>query len=323
MSNIQIFNTDFNISKYNINDLDYFVGEDFDNLKTLAKCFVNVNFDYKIDDEGEYICIETTSKDVQNDIICLLHEMATVAKENRNVTEQIILGILNSLKKPKQSIGLNILKSIDRKQVKTKNVSQTQLVKAIEKNDMVFAIGAAGTGKTFISVAMAVKALKNKEIKKIIFTRPAVEAGESLGFLPGDLKEKLDPYMQPIYDSLSKFYKKESLDKMIEDRVIEISPLAFMRGRTLDDAYVILDEAQNTTVNQMRMFLTRMGLNSKYIITGDQHQIDLPKKIKSGLVDAIARFGKINGIAKVEFHESDVVRHKLVKLILEEYKKEI
>lgn len=200
---------------------------------------------------------------------------------------------------------------------KTKN--QKNLVDTARKNDLVFAIGPAGTGKTYISVAMAVKALKNREIKKIIITRPAVEAGENLGFLPGDLKEKIDPYLRPIYDALHDMIPSEKLKYYMESGVVEIAPLAYMRGRTLNDAFILLDEAQNTTPMQIKMFLTRMGPNSKVIITGDMSQVDLPKKQKSGLVDSLRILKDVKGIGFVKLDGKDVVRHRLVKNIIEAY----
>jgi phosphate starvation-inducible PhoH-like protein len=184
---------------------------------------------------------------------------------------------------------------------------------------MLFAIGPAGTGKTYTAVALAVKALKNKEVKRIILTRPAVEAGENLGFLPGDLKEKLDPYMQPLYDALNDMLPIEKLNQYIESRTIQIAPLAFMRGRTLDNAFVILDEAQNTTESQMKMFLTRMGSNAKFIVTGDLTQIDLPSKQPSGLLQAVRLLKKVEGISVIELDNTDVIRHKLVRAIIEQY----
>jgi len=204
--------------------------------------------------------------------------------------------------------------------IKAKTPNQKKLVAAVEKNDIVFAIGPAGSGKTYTAVALAVKALKNKQVKRIILTRPAVEAGENLGFLPGDLKEKLDPYMQPIYDALADMLPPDKLQLYLENRTIQIAPLAFMRGRTLDNAFVILDEAQNTTQNQMKMFLTRMGNNAKFVITGDVTQIDLPAKQPSGLLQSIQLMKNIEGISILYLNESDIVRHPLVKKILEQYK---
>lgn len=205
--------------------------------------------------------------------------------------------------------------------IKARTFNQRNLVKAINTSDMVFALGPAGTGKTYTAVACAVRALKNKQVKRIILTRPAVEAGENLGFLPGDLKEKLDPYMMPLYDALRDMIPAEKLLNFIELGVIEIAPLAFMRGRTLDKAFVILDEAQNTTVNQMRMFLTRMGMNANFVITGDVSQIDLPKKQQSGLTYAVDRLKKVNGISVVRLNKNDVIRHKIVKAIIAAFDK--
>lgn len=205
--------------------------------------------------------------------------------------------------------------------IRAKTPNQRKMVELLAKNDILFAIGPAGTGKTYTAVALAVKALKNKEIKRIILARPAVEAGESLGFLPGDLKEKIDPYLRPLYDALDDMIQPEKLKQYIETRVIEIAPMAFMRGRTLDNAYVILDEAQNATDLQLKMFLTRMGPNAKFIITGDLTQIDLPKKQHSGLVKAVNILENINGIVFQYLTYEDVVRHKLVKDIIKAYDK--
>jgi len=212
-----------------------------------------------------------------------------------------------------------IVQGVNGKIIKAKTTNLKKLVKESEKKDMIFAIGPAGTGKTYTSVALAVKALKEKNVKRIILTRPAVEAGESLGFLPGDLKEKLDPYLQPLYDALRDMIPHERLENFIEKRVIEVAPLAFMRGRTLDDAFVILDEAQNTTHSQMKMFLTRMGMNAKFIITGDPSQIDLPKNQQSGLQEAMKILQNVEEIGFIHLNESDVVRHPIVKKIILAY----
>lgn len=207
------------------------------------------------------------------------------------------------------------------KPIKPQTANQRKLVKMMDENDMVFAVGPAGTGKTYTGVALAVRALKNKDVKRIILTRPAVEAGENLGFLPGDLKEKLDPYMQPLYDALRDMIPPEKLNAHIESGVIQIAPLAFMRGRTLDHAFVILDEAQNTTHAQMKMFLTRMGKNAKFMITGDPGQIDLPKRISSGLKEALLILKDIKGVGIVYLDERDVIRHRLVKDVIAAYRK--
>lgn len=205
--------------------------------------------------------------------------------------------------------------------IRPKTPNQIKLVEEVKNNDLVFALGPAGTGKTYISVAMAVRALKNRQVKKIIITRPAVEAGENLGFLPGDLKEKIDPYLRPIYDALDDMVPAEKLRYYQENRIIEIAPLAYMRGRTLNNAFILLDEAQNTTPMQIKMFLTRMGPNSKVIITGDQSQVDLPKKQKSGLIEAAHVLKDIQGIGFVQLGGADVIRHKLVKDIITAYEK--
>lgn len=203
--------------------------------------------------------------------------------------------------------------------IKARTDNQRKMMQSVYKNDMLFAVGPAGTGKTYTAVALAVRALKNKEVKRIILTRPAVEAGENLGFLPGDLKEKLDPYMQPLYDALYDMIPIDKLNQYIESKIIQIAPLAFMRGRTLDNAFVILDEAQNTTESQMKMFLTRMGANAKFIINGDMTQIDLPRNQTSGLAQSIRLLKKVEGIDIIELTTVDVIRHRLVKAIIEKY----
>ena len=214
----------------------------------------------------------------------------------------------------------NILYGVAGKIIKAKTLNQKRLVESMSKNDMVFAIGPAGTGKTYTGVALAVKALKEKQVKRIILTRPAVEAGENLGFLPGDLNEKLDPYMQPLYDALRDMIPNETLQSYLSKGTIQIAPLAFMRGRTLDNAFVILDEAQNSTHSQMKMFLTRMGKNSKFMITGDPEQIDLPRTMVSGLKEALLILKNSNGIGIIKLDDKDVIRHLLVKKIIEAYK---
>ena len=213
-----------------------------------------------------------------------------------------------------------ILHGVSGKVIKARTLNQRKIVDSVYKNDMVFAIGPAGTGKTYTGIALAVKALKNRNVKRIILTRPAIEAGENLGFLPGDLREKLDPYMQPLYDSLKDMIPSEKLKKYMEDEVIQIAPLAFMRGRTLDNAFVILDEGQNTTHSQMKMFLTRMGKNAKFIITGDPGQVDLPRNAISGIKEAILILKNTPGVGIVHLDESDVIRNKLVKKIVDAYK---
>ena len=236
-----------------------------------------------------------------------------------NNIENLMLQDEDSL--PFKDFGEIIVHGTHGKHIKARTSNQRLLVKLSQENDMVFAVGPAGTGKTYTAVALAVRALKDKQVRRIILTRPAVESGENLGFLPGDMKDKLDPYMQPLYDGLRDMIPPEKLAELIEQGTIEIAPLAFMRGRTLDNAFVILDEAQNTTVNQIKMFLTRMGKNAKFIITGDVSQIDLPSKQKSGLVVVLDYLKDIEGIGVVKLNENDVVRHKLVKKIIKAFDK--
>ena len=255
----------------------------------------------KLDDVVKFISLNNaiTLKDVEN-IINLKDEL-----EKQMVFDQDI-----------------IVKGVNGKIIKAKTTNLKKLVKAAETKDMVFAIGPAGTGKTYTSVALAVRALRDREVKRIVLTRPAVEAGESLGFLPGDLKDKLDPYLQPLYDALRDMIPHEKLEGLIEKRVIEVAPLAFMRGRTLDEAFVILDEAQNTTHAQMKMFLTRMGMNAKFIINGDPTQVDLPMRQKSGLKESIRILENVSEIGFVYINEADVVRHPVVRKIIAAYSKE-
>jgi len=220
-----------------------------------------------------------------------------------------------------ESLGNDVLvHGVEGRAIKAQTANQRKLVDLMDNNDMVFAIGPAGTGKTYTCVALAVRALKRKEVQRIVLTRPAVEAGENLGFLPGDMKEKLDPYMQPLYDALRDMIPYEKLDNFIEKGVIQIAPLAFMRGRTLDRAFVILDEAQNTTHGQMKMFLTRMGKSAKFMITGDPGQIDLPRRTTSGLKEALLILNDVPGIGIIKLDDRDVIRHRLVKKILSAYK---
>ena len=228
-------------------------------------------------------------------------------------------GSISEIKTSNKSHGA-ILHGVGGKVIKAKTINQRKIVDSIIKNDMVFAIGPAGTGKTYTAVALAVKALKERQVKRIILTRPAIEAGENLGFLPGDLKEKLDPYMQPLYDALRDMIPAEKLNDYIEKGIIQIAPLAFMRGRTLDNAFVILDEGQNTTHAQMKMFLTRMGKNAKFLLTGDPGQIDLPRRVTSGLKEALLILKDVKGVGVILLDDRDVIRHRLVKDVIEAYK---
>ena len=236
-----------------------------------------------------------------------------------NIGEEDILDIVKSRQTKRDAVKGVIVYNISGKPIKCKSENQQQLVDAYEKNDMVFATGPAGTGKTYLSIALAVRALKEKTARKIILSRPAVEAGEKLGFLPGDMKEKIDPYLQPLYDALGDMLPAVKLQDMMEKNIIQIAPLAFMRGRTLSDAVVILDEAQNTTPAQLRMFLTRMGWDTKMIITGDMTQIDLPRGQQSGLSEALQILKDVEGIGFVELNKKDIVRHKLVTRIVNAY----
>lgn len=238
---------------------------------------------------------------------------------HNTISEEDILDIVKGRKTASESSKGVIVYSMSGRPIKSKSENQQKLIDAYYENDMIFAVGPAGTGKTYLSIALAVKALKEKTAKKIILCRPAVEAGEKLGFLPGDIKDKIDPYLQPLYDALEDMLPGVKLQDMMEKRIIQICPLAFMRGRTLSDAIVILDEAQNTTPAQLRMFLTRMGWNTKMIITGDLTQVDLPKQSKCGLREALSILKNTEGIAMVYFNQKDIVRHKLVTRIVNAY----
>ncbi|BAP31861.1 phoh family protein [Chryseobacterium sp. StRB126] len=254
-----------------------------------------------------------------------LNDIVKFISKNNSIALKDVENILNIKDENEKQLIFDqdiIVKGVNGKVIKAKTTNLKKLVKETEKKDMVFAIGPAGTGKTYTSVALAARALRDKEVKRIVLTRPAVEAGESLGFLPGDLKEKLDPYLQPLYDALRDMIPHEKLEGFMEKKVIEVAPLAFMRGRTLDDAFVILDEAQNTTHAQMKMFLTRMGMNAKFIITGDPSQIDLPKNQQSGLKEAMRILNGVKEIGFVHLTEEDVVRHPVVRKIILAYNDE-
>lgn len=253
-----------------------------------------------------------------SNILSTLIEMSVTKSLTEEMIEEALQGDVGNLD---ADMGNILLYGIKGNPIKVHSPNQKELADSIEKHDLILAVGPAGTGKTYTSVALAVKALKEKQVKRIILTRPAVEAGENLGFLPGDLKEKMDPYLQPLYDALHEMIPREKLNDLIDSNVIQIAPLAYMRGRTLDKAFVILDEAQNATESQFKMFVTRMGKNAKFIVTGDVTQIDLPYKSKSGLVQAIKLFDQIKGIDIIEFDESDVMRHAIVKRIIKAYGK--
>ncbi|EOZ96785.1 Phosphate starvation-inducible protein PhoH [Indibacter alkaliphilus LW1] len=305
------------ITLENIPLLD-FLGTENENIRQIAVAFPQS----KIVSRGNEIRIQGRAPEILriNDLLNMLlqhfHRFGHVTPDN--VKEYIALEGAPFEENRKDDVIIFGNKGLV---IKPKSPNQRKLVDASFKNDLVFALGPAGTGKTYIAVALAVRALKNREVKRIIITRPAVEAGENLGFLPGDLQEKLDPYLRPIYDALADMVPSEKLKFYQETRVIEIAPLAYMRGRTLHDAFVLLDEAQNTTSEQIKMFLTRMGPNSKVIITGDQTQVDLPSRQKSGLKEALAVLKDVKGIGVVNLSGKDVIRHKLVKSIIEAYEK--
>lgn len=250
-----------------------------------------------------------------------IRELESFSIKTNVLKEEDILNIVKG--KTPESISLQnlIIYGLNGRPILARTENQQKLVKEFDTNDMVFAIGPAGSGKTYTAIALAVRALKNREVRKIILSRPAVEAGEKLGFLPGDMKEKIDPYLQPLYDALEDMLPPFKLKEYLETKVIQIAPLAFMRGRTLSDAIIILDEAQNTSKAQIKMFLTRMGMNAKMIITGDLTQIDLPSHQKSGLLHSLQVLRKVKGVGKVEFNKKDIVRHKLVQRIVEAYEK--
>ena len=300
------------IDLYGINDLKLeLIKKRFPNLKVVAR--------------GEKIKAVGNEEEL-NQLEMVINILTSYFNRYGNLTENAIIQILggtpNINGKLEKTDGDDVLVFGNNGLIiKARTENQRKIVESIAKNDMVFAIGPAGTGKTYTAVALAVRALKNREVKKIILTRPAVEAGENLGFLPGDLKEKLDPYLQPLYDALDDMIAPEKLTYYLENRVIQIAPLAFMRGRTLDNAFVILDEAQNATEGQLKMFLTRMGASAKFLITGDVTQIDLPKNQPSGLPQAMKLLNNVDGIAFIKLDGNDVIRHKLVKRIIEVYDK--
>lgn len=257
--------------------------------------------------------------------MCALEENVEKLQQHclkyNSLTEEDILHILRGERVSRDGVEGVVVYSVTGKPIAARSENQQKLVKAYLENDMIFATGPAGSGKTYMSIALAVRSLKNKEIRKIILSRPAVEAGEKLGFLPGDMRDKIDPYLQPLYDALEDMIPAQKLREMMEQNIIQIAPLAFMRGRTLNDAVVILDEAQNTTTAQIKMFLTRMGVNTKMIVTGDCSQVDLPRGVRSGLSEAMEILGNVPGIGFVQMNRKDIVRHKLVTRIVEAYDK--
>ena len=301
-----------------IHPIDFFERKDYDIVKIIKENFPKV----KIISKGDRL-IASGEDSLLVQLRIRLDSLLFIMK-NREVIDNKTINLIMSGKGDDLINSLDgkvILYGVGKKKIKAHTVNQIQIVEAFNNNDMVFAIGPAGTGKTYTGIAVAVKALKDKEVKKIILTRPAVEAGESLGFLPGDMKEKLDPYMQPLYDALKDMIAVEKLDDYLNRGIIEIAPLAYMRGRTLDNAFVILDEGQNTTHNQMKMFLTRMGINAKFMINGDPGQIDLPRRVISGLKEANIILQNVKGIQMVYLDESDVIRHEVVKRVIDAYKR--
>tara|TARA_B100000768_G_scaffold179780_1_gene198202 strand:+ start:2472 stop:3431 length:960 start_codon:yes stop_codon:yes gene_type:complete len=307
--------------EYFIKDMhpsDFFEKKNFDTIKVIKSNFPEL----KIFPKGDRI-LANGEESLINILKNRLDTLIILMNQNVKITNKFVNSVMsgNGNKLIELIEKRVILFGNGKKEIKAHTLNQIKIVESFDKNDMVFAIGPAGTGKTYTGIALAVKSLKEKLVKKIILTRPAVEAGESLGFLPGDMKDKLDPYMQPLYDALKEMIAIEKLDDYINRGVIEIAPLAYMRGRTLDNAFVILDEGQNTTHNQMKMFLTRMGNNAKFMINGDPGQIDLPKKITSGLKEAVGILKNIEGIKTVYLDETDVIRHQVVKKIIKAYEK--
>ncbi len=301
-------------------NLPELLGYNNENLKAIKSLFPKV----KIVSRGNLLKIYGEPEildEFERKLNLFLEYLDIHNKLTPEIIERIVLSDEKDLKNFLSTDDI-VVHGVEGRLIKPRTPNQLKIVQSVAKNDMVFVIGPAGTGKTYISVALAVRALKNKEVKRIILTRPAVEAGENLGFLPGDMKEKLDPYMQPLYDALFDMIPASKLHDFIERNIIQIAPLAFMRGRTLDNAFVILDEAQNTTRNQMKMFLTRMGINAKFIITGDPSQVDLKGNGRSGLADAISLLKNIPGVDIIRLQDTDVVRHPLVKKIIEVYKQQ-
>ena len=301
-----------------IHPIDFFDKKHFDVVKIIKQNFPKL----KIICKGDRV-LANGEDSLVIQLRIRLDSLIFIMKDNDSINEKTINSIMSGDgdKLISAMHGKVILYGVGKKKIKAHTVNQIKIVEAFENNDMVFAIGPAGTGKTYTGIAVAVKALKDKIVKKIILTRPAIEAGENLGFLPGDMKDKLDPYMQPLYDALKEMIAIEKLEDYISRGIIEIAPLAYMRGRTLDNAFVILDEGQNTTHNQMKMFLTRMGNNAKFMINGDPGQIDLPRRVMSGLKEANLILQNVNGIQMVYLDDSDVIRHQVVKRIIDAYKK--
>ena len=299
-----------------LTDTTIFYGINNNNVRLLKVLHPNVRFSAR----GNIIKLAGNEEDI-NQIYSTILKLERYCIDNNILSEEDIIEIVKGNVPNEIKFEHLILHGVNGKSIMARTVNQQKLVKDFDTNDLLFANGPAGSGKTNTAIALAVRSLKNREIKKIILSRPAVEAGEKLGFLPGDMKEKIDPYLQPLYDALSDMITPLKLKEYLENGTIQIAPLAFMRGRTLNEAVVILDEAQNTTTAQIKMFLTRMGMSAKMIVTGDITQIDLPLSQKSGLIDALEVLKNIKGIARVDFDIKDIVRHKLVQRIVEAYEK--
>lgn len=295
-------------------DIINFYGVNNANIRIIKNIFPTI----KIVARGRAIKLIGGEVEVSR-LITIFEKLDSIALTTNILSEEIILKFIQEGEIPVANNDNQILHGVGGKVIMARTPNQKYLVKEYEKNDLLFAIGPAGSGKTYTAIALAVRALKNREVKRIILSRPAVEAGEKLGFLPGDMKDKIDPYLQPLYDALEDMIPPAKLAEMITNKIIQIAPLAFMRGRTLSDAFIILDEAQNTSVQQIKMFLTRLGLGSKMIVTGDMTQIDLPPHQKSGLRDAMEILRDVKGISFVEFNQKDIVRHQLVQRIVEAY----
>lgn len=297
-------------------DLVTFYGVNNNNLQLIKSLYPKLRIvargnNMKVLGDEEEMCIFEDS----------LNSLIKHCAQYNSLNEEAIIKLSNGGKADHERTENVIVYNVTGKPITPRSENQIKLVKAFHKNDMIFAVGPAGTGKTYTAIALAVKALKNKEIKRIILSRPAVEAGEKLGFLPGDMKDKIDPYLQPLYDALQDMIPAAKLKEYMELNIIQIAPLAFMRGRTLSDAIVILDEAQNTTSQQIKMFMTRMGMNTKMLITGDITQIDLPRQTSSGLIQALKILEKVEGVSIIMLNKKDIVRHKLVTRIVEAYEK--
>ena len=299
-----------------LTDTTVFYGINNNNVRLIKNLNPNVRFSAR----GNIIKLAGNEEDINN-LYSIIEKLERYCIDNNTLSEENIIEIVKGSVPNEIRFEHLILHGVNGKSIMARTVNQQKLVRDFDTNDLLFAIGPAGSGKTYTAIALAVRSLKNREIKKIILSRPAVEAGEKLGFLPGDMKEKIDPYLQPLYDALSDMITPLKLKEYLENGTIQIAPLAFMRGRTLNEAVVILDEAQNTTTAQIKMFLTRMGMSAKMIVTGDITQIDLPLSQKSGLIDALEVLKNIKGIARVDFDVKDIVRHKLVQRIVEAYEK--